>query len=121
MNIGKFVLPARRCGAAAGNHAHCYIGKVCCLLLVRADYQAAPPGAAQKARGIAQALTRHRPISRLKLKVESRTRGGGRTKVASEAVDVAERIAPRLCDPKALSSGMEVLKVYKQKRKSKRM
>ena len=25
-------------GAAVGNHAHCYIGKVCCLLLVRADY-----------------------------------------------------------------------------------
>ena len=32
------VLPARLCGAAAGNHGHCYNGKVCCLLLVRADY-----------------------------------------------------------------------------------
>ena len=32
------VLPARLCGAAAGNRAHCYIGKVCSLLLVRADY-----------------------------------------------------------------------------------
>ena len=38
------VLPARLCGAAAGNRAHRYIGKifffgkVCCLSLVRADY-----------------------------------------------------------------------------------
>ena len=32
------LLPARLCGAAAGNRAHCYIGKVCSLLLVRADY-----------------------------------------------------------------------------------
>ena len=41
---------------------------------------AAPPGAAQRARGIAQAFTRHRPISKLKLKVETQTRGDGRSK-----------------------------------------
>ena len=50
-----------------GNCAHRYIGKFCCLLLVRADYmiilhQAAPPGAAQRARGIAQAV----PLSSVK-------------------------------------------------------
>ena len=28
----------RLCGAAAGNRGHRYIGKVCCLLLVRAEY-----------------------------------------------------------------------------------
>ena len=51
------------------------------LFIARASrlYQAAPPGAAQRARGMAQAVTRHRPISKLKLKVESQTRGGGRT------------------------------------------
>ena len=32
------VLPARLCGAAARNCAHHCIGKVCCLLLVQADY-----------------------------------------------------------------------------------
>ena len=32
------ILPALLCGAAAGNRSHRYIGKVCCLLLVRADY-----------------------------------------------------------------------------------
>ena len=32
------------CGAAAGNHAHCYIGKVCCLLLVRAEDIRPRPG-----------------------------------------------------------------------------
>ena len=34
---------------------------------------------AQTSCGIAQAVTRHRPISKLKLKVEAQTRGGGRT------------------------------------------
>ena len=38
------VLPAPLCGAAAGNHAHCCIGKVCCLLLVRANYIGRAPG-----------------------------------------------------------------------------
>ena len=48
----------REQAAAAGNCAHRYIGKVCCLLLVQADYiPAAPPGAFQRARGIAQAVT----------------------------------------------------------------
>ena len=42
-------------------------------------YHAAPPGAAGRARGIAQAVTRPRPISTVKLKIESQTRGGGRT------------------------------------------
>ena len=59
------VLPARLSGAAAptvGNRTHRYIGKVCCLLLVRADlYRVALPGAAparpRRARGIAQAVT----------------------------------------------------------------
>ena len=37
---------------------------------------AAPPGVAQRAQGIAQAVTRHSPISKLKLKVESQTSGG---------------------------------------------
>ena len=32
------VLPTLLCGAAAGDCAHRYIGKACCLLLVRADY-----------------------------------------------------------------------------------
>ena len=70
----------RLCGAAAGNRAHRYIGKGL-LFIAHASriYQAAPPGAAQRARGIAQAVTRHRPISKLKLKVEAQTRGGGRT------------------------------------------
>ena len=40
---------------------------------------AAPPGAAQRAQGIAQAVTRHRPISKLKLKVELQTHSRGRT------------------------------------------
>ena len=48
------VLPARLCGAAAGNRAHRYIGKVCCLLLVRADYIGRSPS---RARGIARAVT----------------------------------------------------------------
>ena len=57
------VLPALLCcrgAAAAGTCAHRYIGKVCCLLLVQAWsrlYQAAPLGAAQRTRGIAQAVT----------------------------------------------------------------
>ena len=38
------VLPARLCGAAAGNRSHRYIGKVCSLLLVRADYIGRAPG-----------------------------------------------------------------------------
>ena len=38
------VLPARLSGAAAGNFAHRYIGKVCCLLLVRAEYIGRTPG-----------------------------------------------------------------------------
>ena len=38
------VLPARLCGAAEGNHAHCYIRKVCSLLLVRAEYIGRAPG-----------------------------------------------------------------------------
>ena len=51
------VAQLRRCGelrsyaaagncavAAAGNCAHCYIGMVCCLLLVRADYIGRIPG-----------------------------------------------------------------------------
>ena len=76
----SLVPPARLCGAAAGNFALRYIGKVCCLLLVRADYIRPRPRALPNgARGIAQAVTRHRPISKLKLKVESQTRGGGRT------------------------------------------
>ena len=48
----------RLSGAAAGNFAHRYIGKV--LLFITCQswlYQAAPPGAAQRARGIAQAVT----------------------------------------------------------------
>ena len=28
------VLPARLCGASEGNHAHCYIGKVCSLFMI---------------------------------------------------------------------------------------
>ena len=36
-------------------------------------------GAAQTAIGIAQAVTRHRLISKFKLKVESQTHGGGLT------------------------------------------
>ena len=76
----SLVPPARLCGAAAGNFALRYIGKVCYLLLVRADYIRPRPRALPNgARGIAQAVTRHRPISKLKLKVESQTRGGGRT------------------------------------------
>ena len=38
------VLATRLCGAAAGNHAHRYIGKVCCLLLMRAEYIGRAPG-----------------------------------------------------------------------------
>ena len=40
------VLPVRLCGAAAGNCAHRYLGKVtvCCLLLVQADYIGRAPG-----------------------------------------------------------------------------
>ena len=30
--------PARRSGAATGYCAHCYVGKACCLLLVRTVY-----------------------------------------------------------------------------------
>ena len=41
---GALVLPARLCAAAAGNYAHCYIGKICCLLLVRAEYIGRAPG-----------------------------------------------------------------------------
>ena len=37
--------------AAAGNHAHCYIGKVCCLLLVRADYIRPRPRARRRGHG----------------------------------------------------------------------
>ena len=51
----KPVLPALLCGASAGNCSHCYIGKVCCLLLVQADYIGSAPGAAQKAWAIALA------------------------------------------------------------------
>ena len=36
-----------------------------------------PGGAAQRAWGIAQAVTSHRPISKLELEVESQTHGGG--------------------------------------------
>ena len=46
--------------AAAGNCAHRYIGKVCCLLLVRADYIGRAPGRGPegmgKFRGIAQGV-----------------------------------------------------------------
>ena len=84
----SLVLPARLIGAAAENCAHRYIGKVCCLSLVRADseYFWPPPRPGPKRRGPegtgiaqAQAVTRHRPISKLKLKVESHIHGGGRT------------------------------------------
>ena len=40
----SLVLPARLCSAAAGNCSHRYIGKVCCLLLVRADCIGRAPG-----------------------------------------------------------------------------
>ena len=36
VTVNPLVLPARLCGAAAGNRSHRYIGKVSCLLLVRA-------------------------------------------------------------------------------------
>ena len=41
----------------------------CLLFIARASrlYQVAPPGAAHRAQGIAQDVTRHRPISKLKL------------------------------------------------------
>ena len=42
--VSPLVLPARLCGAAAGNRSHRYIGKVCCLLLVRAEYIGRAPG-----------------------------------------------------------------------------
>ena len=43
-NWNSLVLPARLSGAAAGNCAHSNIGKVCSLLLVRADYIGRAPG-----------------------------------------------------------------------------
>ena len=46
------VLPARRSGPAAENSAHRYIGKVCCLLLVRADYIGRAPGRGPECTGI---------------------------------------------------------------------
>ena len=69
----KSNLPALLCRAAAGNCAHCYIGKICCLLLVQADYigPGSAPGVAQRALGLAQAVKRHRPISKLKQKLSS--------------------------------------------------
>ena len=51
------VLPARLCGDAAGNSAHCYIGKVCCYCSSELIISGSVPGAAQGARGIAQAVT----------------------------------------------------------------
>ena len=45
--------------------------------------------------------------------------GPGSGMLSFDLIQVHSRVV--LCDPKALSSGMEVLKVYKQKRKSKRM
>ena len=51
--INPLVLPARLSCAAAGNCAHRYIGRNCCLLLVQADLL----GRAQEARGIAQVVT----------------------------------------------------------------
>ena len=39
------------CGAAAGNSSHRYIGKVCSLLLVRADYIRPRPRARPRGHG----------------------------------------------------------------------
>ena len=44
IRTNPLVLPALQSGAAAGNRAHRYIGKFCCLLLVRADYIGRAPG-----------------------------------------------------------------------------
>ena len=57
------VLPARLCGAAAGNRSHRYIGKVCCLLLVRADYIRPRPRA--RPRGHGELLKLLRRMTRL--------------------------------------------------------
>ena len=49
--VNPLVLPARLSGAAAGNFAHRYIGKVCCLLLVRPDYIRPRPRARPRRHG----------------------------------------------------------------------
>ena len=54
------VLPARLSGAAAGNCAHRFIGKVHCLLLVKADYIGPRPWA--RLRGHGELLKLLRPL-----------------------------------------------------------
>ena len=103
VKIGFLVLPALlspgRCGGEYGPPLYWK-----CLFFIAREswlYLAAPGGAAQRAlaRGIAQAVTRHRPtwISKLKLKfeVESQIHGGDGRNGKVEAIVVAERIAPQ--------------------------
>ena len=58
-------------------------------------YQAAPPGAAQRVLGIAQAVARHRPVSKLNSKLNLKLVVGDGQKRKVEAGEVAERIVSR--------------------------
>ena len=69
---GLLVLPARLCGAAAGNRSHRYIGKVCCLLLVRAEYMGRAPGRGPEGTGNCTL----RVTARFKLFVSGRAKAG---------------------------------------------
>ena len=69
---GLLVLPARLCGAAAGNRSHRYIGKVCCLLLVRAEYMGRAPGRGPEGTGNCTL----RVTARFKLCVSGRAKAG---------------------------------------------
>ena len=65
--------PCSTRGAAARNHAHCYIGKVCWLLLVRADYIRPRPRAVTTASirvGSARVVTASSVNSAFELQVE---------------------------------------------------
>ena len=103
VKIGFLVLPALLSPGRCGGEYRPPLYWKCLFFIARESwlYLAAPGGAAQRAlaRGIAQAVTRHRPtwISKLKLKfeVESQIHGGDGRNGKVEAIVVAERIAPQ--------------------------
>ena len=61
-----------------------------------ATYWAEPHCTAQRALGIAQAVTRHRPISKLKLKIESQTHGVGQMETKGQSLRCSSTVAERI-------------------------
>ena len=106
-----FVLPARLCGAAAGNCDHRYIGKVCSLLLVRADYierrpRARPTGHQElELLKLLRTLNRHGNTGTTQRLARRRTHGTYFSLLIDRAISVARGPASSTNEPTSRESG----------------